>query len=341
MYGSYLDTVVNKFVLAAFDYDDPSQIVLTDHLPGSREILYCRKAFYDCTYIGIDYDGLTIVAYTLGACDPNIGRTSRIIELCSDEDTSGITTEVDNYDSFNRELILDLTLGAWSIYDMAHANDIRIRDYIDIPPFYLQAELTQLYTGVTPIGGPVAIPTTVNRDVDPRGERFKDLITSDTDISIAEYRDYSFVDWRSIDGIGLPFNTYLLTGYELSGDMLRQKQKIYLKLYFERTEKTYEVVDGDVVLANQSGCQVQAQWNWADSPAQGKWGIPFQGYRLFKKQPTSPADGDPFDYGEKVVITKNKLRGRGHCLSLLFVPGCHKDTKLLGWGLEVHKNDLP
>lgn len=269
------------------------------------------------------------------------------ITLCNNDDTSSNNDEITNYDTFNRELILDLTLGAFSIYDMAHTGDELIRDYLDIPPFYITTQDVQLYQGNNPItdggGNPVTIEyiTTVNRNTDNRRERFKFLITSGNDVSLAEFKDYRFVDWFSIDGIGVSYNTYLLTGYELSGDMLRQKQSIYLKIFFERTEDTYTLSGSTVVLAHQSGCEVQSQWNWNNSAAQGKWGVPFQGYRLLKTQPTSPSAGDTFDYGEKVIVTKNKLRGRGHCLSLLFVPECGKDTKLLGWALEQTINDTP
>lgn len=271
------------------------------------------------------------------------------VTLCNTEDTSSNNNEVTNYDAFNRELILDLTLGAFSIYDIAHTGGQLIRDYVDVPPFYLTRSEVQLYRGNAPVtdgsGNPVTTSgyvSTVNRQTDNRRERFKFLITAGTDISLAEYKDYRFVDWFSIDGVGLPYNTYLLTGYELSQDMLRQKQSIYLKIFFERTEDTYTLdSSGNVVLAHQSGCKVQSHWNWNNSAAQGKWGIPFQGYRLLKTQPANPSAGDTFDYGERVIVTKNKLRGRGHCLSLLFVPECGKDTKLLGWALENTKNDTP
>lgn len=278
-----------------------------------------------------------------------IQTESREIVLCSSEDTSSTNDEVTNYDAFNRELILDLTLGAFSIYDIAHTGNQLIRDYVDVPPFYLTRSEVQIYRGNDPVtdgsGNPVTTAgyvSTVNRQTDNRRERFKFLITAGTNISLAEYKDYRFVDWFSIDGVGLPYNTYLLTGYELSQDMLRQKQSIYLKIFFERTEDVYTLDDdGNVVLAHQSGCKVQSHWNWNNSAAQGKWGIPFQGYRLLKTQPANPSAGDTFDYGERVIVTKNKLRGRGHCLSLLFVPECGKDTKLLGWALENTKNDFP
>lgn len=345
MYGTALDPTTGNSTVAYFNWDDPTNTVLAEDL-GFCGVLSCRKGvsdtgevfaiLYDCDLFEFD-----IVAYTFSG--------AREIILCTDEDTSSNNDEVTNYDAFNRELILDLTLGAFSIYDIAHTGDQLIRDYVDVPPFYLTRSEVQLYRGNDPVtdgsGNPVTISgyvSTVNRQTDNRRERFKFLITAGNKISLAEYKDYRFVDWFSIDGVGLPYNTYLLTGYELSQDMLRQKQSIYLKIFFERTEDVYTLdSDGNVVLAHQSGCKVQSHWNWNNSAAQGKWGIPFQGYRLLRTQPANPSAGDTFDYGERVIVTKNKLRGRGHCLSLLFVPECGKDTKLLGWALENTKNDFP
>lgn len=351
-YYSYVDSFPR---LTAFKFDSPhTQSFFTlDLLPntdplGEDQEVHNAIAIGDdeSLYFGVDNRDSGIITntyfYKLSY------KSVPIIELCSNEDTSSNNTELSSYDSFNRELILDLTLGAFSIYDIAHNNNQAIRDYIEVPAFYLKREDVVLYRGNDVVtdgsGVPLVITgavSTVNRHTDNRAERFKFLVTSGTDISLAEYRDYRFVDWYSIDGVGLPFNSYLLTGYTFTEDLLRNKQTIYLKLFFERTEDVYTIDSlGNVVLAHQSGCKVQAHWNWNNSVAQGKWGVPFQGYRLLKNQPTSPVEGDTFDYGEKVIVTKNKLRGRGHCLSLLFVPECGKDTKLLGWGLDVTVTDV-
>lgn len=359
VYGTYYDDDTYLASVGYFDWNHPEGVVLHELLSDKsvsaackktpvldKDVLVCRKAITEDGTIIAFSDNFTVDTMGLVGISFN---APRIITLPSDGDTSSNNNETINYDAFNRELILDLTLGAFSVYDIAHTGDQFIRDYIDIPPFYLQTQEITLYRGTDivtdTIGDPFTIGgyvSTVNRHTDNRMERFKFLVTAGTDFSLAEYRDYTFLDWRSLDGVGVSFNAYLLTGYELSADLLRQKQSIYLKIFFERTEDSYVLDENsNVVLAHQSGCQVQSQWNWNNSFEQGKWGIPFQGYRLLKNQPANPSAGDPFNYAERVVVTKNKLRGRGHCLSLLFVPECGKDTKLLGWALENTRNDTP
>jgi hypothetical protein len=60
----------------------------------------------------------------------------------------------------------------------------------------------------------------------------------------------------------------------------------------------------------------------------------FQAYRILRNF-TPASVSDPFDNGETVVSTKNKLRGSGKCLSLYIKSEAGKDMKLLGWGHPV------
>ena len=120
--------------------------------------------------------------------------------------------------------------------------------------------------------------------------------------------------------------------------MMRKKQAIYLKVFCQRTEDYYL---SPTSLRFASSCKVQSQWQWNNSAAQGKWGVVFQAYRFTKPTPTNPVAGMAFDYGDTVIVTKNKLRGRGDALSLYFQSEQGKDMKLLGWGLEMTQNDTP
>jgi len=260
------------------------------------------------------------------------------------------TSEISYPNSYNRELILDLTLEAFSVYEMDHEGSPRIHDYIPLPGYVLsfsnEPVLDNTGATVVDVGGAtvtVNVSSTANRTTDPRKENFKFLATMDNLVSIAEYRDYGFLDWVSVDSVGKNFDSYLVTGYDLSGDMARKKYAIYLQIYCDRTETVY-TLDTDnvtVVLARQSSCKVQAQWDWNTSAAQGKWGIEFQAYRFLLPQPVAPAAADLFDYGERVIVTKNKLRGSGKALSLYIHSDQGKDLKLIGWNLLKTINGEP
>lgn len=256
--------------------------------------------------------------------------------------------ELNYLNSYNKELIFDMNLGAFYVYDMNHPTFPKINDYLKVPSYILSSQTVSVLDNsgnivVDGSGNPVTTTelTTATRNTDLRKERFKYLVTSGKNVSLAEYKDYTFTDWVTVDGVGANFTSYLITGYNLAGDMARKKQVIYLQVFCKRTETTYTTVNSSVVLANQSSCYVQSQWDWCEDATQGKWGTPFQAYRLFLPQPVAPVDGDAFDYGNLVITTKNKLRGRGDALSLYIYSEAGKDMKLLGWNTLTTINGEP
>ena len=128
---------------------------------------------------------------------------------------------------------------------------------------------------------------------------------------------------------------YLITGYELFGDMSRKKYVPYITCHFLRTETGFvENAQGGLDPNNPSGCYLQAQWEWANSAAGGRWGTAQQVYRLPRLYiPTSASD--LFDDGFSVCTTKSKLRGRGQSVSLYFYSEEGKDCHILGWSMAA------
>ena len=144
-------------------------------------------------------------------------------------------TELSNYDIFNRELILDLNLGSFYVYDIsATEGSPVIRDYLQVPTFTIAETTVTLYSGNNVLtdgsGNPITVdrPVTTTRTTDERKERFKFLTTSSTSFTLSEYKDYRFKDWYTIDTTGQDYDAFLITGYDISADMLRNKQAIYL-----------------------------------------------------------------------------------------------------------------
>lgn len=262
------------------------------------------------------------------------------------------TTELNYPTSYNRELILDLTLEAFSVYEFDH-EDVdpdapRVHAYIPVGKEVKEdTEQPVLDNNGVPVtdggGNPVTVTVKVsgNRTTESRRETFKFLTTQGTNITISEYKDFDFVDWASHTSGGFNFDSFALSGYNISDDFMRKKQAIYLVVMCDRTEFTYIADGSDVVLARQSSCLVQSRWDFNIEPDQGKWGTQFQAYRLYLPQPASPAIGDDFSYGPRVITTKNKLRGSGDSLSVHFQSSPGKDLKLLGWGILGYKVDEP
>lgn len=155
-------------------------------------------------------------------------------------------------------------------------------------------------------------------------------------ISFGFYRDTSFKDW---DGFlfsqGVDADAYLITGWETLGDTQRDKVTTYVNFHLNKSETGFEIDgSGDYSPINTSSCLVQAQWDWSNSPNSNRWGKPFQAYRHTRFY--IPTDiNDKFDNGNKVVTTKNKLRGYGVALSMKISTEPEKDCQLLGWSRLV------
>lgn len=244
-----------------------------------------------------------------------------------------------NYiNKYNRELILDLTLSAFYTHSISSlvSNSPYVCDYVAIPGYSITVNTVDVAVGGDTVSITSGDNVVVNQDVSVnRSTQFSFLTFRGTSFTLSKYSNSDFLDWVLAGaGTGVNYSSFLVTGYELFNDIMRNKQAPYVFFYFERTEDGYELDGLNLELSNRSSCLVQAQWNWTNSANSGKWGNQFQAYRLLRNYIPSGV-GDPFDYGEAVIVTKNKLRGSGKALSLLLQSEQGKDLRILGWGIGV------
>jgi len=251
-------------------------------------------------------------------------------------DSTGYSSS--NYpNSYNKELIYDLTLKAWSKNELSSlaSDSPYVADYVAMPGYSVSAREESVVAGTATVlvtaGDTVVVPDDVATS---RTEQFSFLTIVGTSFTLSKYNGSDFLDWKTKDSVGVDYSSYLYTGYELFGDIMRQKQIPYIFLYLQKTEDGFTASGDDLVFKNQSSCKVQAQWGWSNSAANGKWGKEFQAYRILRNYTPSGAS-DAYDSGESMVVTKNKLRGSGKCLSLYIRSEQGKDMKLLGWGHPV------
>lgn len=136
-----------------------------------------------------------------------------------------------------------------------------------------------------------------------------------------------FKDWYSYNNSGVEKDSYFITGYNMGGNgPARTKTGQYLTVFMKRTETAF---DANTIPLNQSGCKMQSRWDFTDNSFPGKWADEVQVYRQLR--PFFASAGDPFDDGYPLVITKNKLRGRGKAVQFKFTAEAGKDMKLVGW----------
>jgi hypothetical protein len=264
-------------------------------------------------------------------------KENQIRWLYNDTSTYSNSTYVNNY---NRELIFDATLMAFFPHSISSSVPY-VADYVDIPSYTVTDIEESVYAENEPVLdstlAQVIIPSHISA---ARVSQFAFLTIVGTSFTLSKYQDTSFVDWYTYDATGVDYQSYLLTGYEIFGEFLRNKQVPYTWFYFQRTEDGFSEVGTDLILDHQSSCLVSSQWNWTDSAASGKWGSSFQAYRLTRPYiPSGPAD--TFDYGYEVIVTKNKIRGKGRALSLLLESETGKDLRLLGWAHIVTGDARP
>lgn len=159
------------------------------------------------------------------------------------------------------------------------------------------------------------------------------LVTSNnysvTYSDFANTRDSStkFKDWYKYNTAGVENQAYFITGYNMGGNgPARAKVGQYLTVFMKRTETTF---DANANPTNQSGCLMQSRWDFTDNIYPGKWADDVQVYRQLRPFFANPSS--TFDDGYPLVISKNKLRGRGKAVQFKFASETGKDMKIVGW----------
>lgn len=77
------------------------------------------------------------------------------------------------------------------------------------------------------------------------------------DFSFAEEKDSSYLDWKSVDNIGVNYDSYFVTGYKLHGQGQRRFQLNYIYVYSNSEVPT--------------SYRIQGIWDYANDRSSGKW----------------------------------------------------------------------
>lgn len=132
----------------------------------------------------------------------------------------------------------------------------------------------------------------------------------------AQTENEGTADWQEYDGVGLAYDSFMETGYEINQDTMRNKQAVYVVCHFTQ---------GD-----DSSCTLQTKWEWSRTANSNKWSTPFEAYRVRKY-----LDEDEFE----VITSKNKVRGSGKAIQFRFgTSTIGKNFDLLGWSVAFSGN---
>lgn len=239
-----------------------------------------------------------------------------------------------------RELVLDTTIGAFypaTIGTLSGKLPMPISGVI-VPPFKITSVVVPVTVATAPVFASGELVTTLNTQLQAATKEtlyaIVDKVMPTISFSFGSYRDLGHRDWRSVNNVGVDAPSFLLTGYQSAGDYQRKKQIVYMTAHFNKTETGFTP---DFELIDSSSCIVQAQWNWTNSATAGQWSKPFQAYR--HRRLYMPSDSsDQFADGNSIVQTRNKVRGQGKVLSLLFKSEPDLHLELLGWSMVMGAN---
>ena len=201
--------------------------------------------------------------------------------------------------TYNKALLFDTRLGAFTKYGFAHS-------------------LTTGYVGSVFV---------TKQGLGTRKVKYVSFTNSQATLVIAETRDFTtYQDF----GVSEP-ECFLVTGYDTVDDAAAKKFAPYIYVFSNKTEEGYTAVGLEYAPIRESSTKMQARWDWADLSVAGKWGTEQEVYRHSRLYvPASPAT-DGFDDGVPLIVTKNKVRGTGRSLHLKFRAGAGKDSWLAGW----------
>lgn len=304
---------------------------------------YLRPQNISATTIQSLYSSIPSTARKLakGSFDP---ETRRISWIYNDQITyDGISNKF----NYNRELIFDTLLQAFYTNTIesidADSNSPQVAGLVVMPNF-----VTVDYANPIVVNGEQVQVNTVDVAVTAgkfaRGESYTKYLTilpnntGNLKFTFSSYRNGSFTDWYTYDDVGENYISELTTGFEIVGDSSKWKQSPYVSFHFTRTETGFTTINGGLEAISPSGCLVSARWDFANHSNSGKIGPQFQAYRLLRNYIPTDAN-DEFNYGQSVIVTKNKIRGKGKALSMNIQSQAGKDMKLLGWSMPFIVGD--
>ena len=202
----------------------------------------------------------------------------------------------DNANHYSYALVLDLRVGA----------------------YYKFAFNTSSTVGI------VTAYSITDSDTSDSRKKIKWSVQDTDDVDTCDFDQTDYIDYDSAES-PLP---YFVTGWDNLGDFQRRRQAPVITVFAKRTETGYTQTGNGWDADNESSNLLTAYWDWTDDSVSGKIGSQNETYRHTRG--FVPSAADDVD-GYPVVVTRNKIRGRGRVLQLRFDGAATKDSHILGY----------
>ena len=135
----------------------------------------------------------------------------------------------------------------------------------------------------------------------------------------------NFLDWGDAN-----YGSFAEAGYDFMGDLILKKNAPYVQVYLRPTETGFSGSDtAGYDPVRESSLLVSSYWDFRTNTSSS----PQQAYRLKYTPVVNESSLGTWDYPEKVVTTRLKMRGHGRSMRLRFESEQGKDFVLLGFGI--------
>lgn len=164
-------------------------------------------------------------------------------------------------------------------------------------------------------------------------KKVKFVVSKSTTTSIiCDFSEAGGTGYQDFDGNTVA--AFVLTHYDNVGTMTQRRHAPIVTVFSKRTTTGYAAVGNGLSAVNPSSTTMNAYWDWTDDAVSGKIGSDIEVYRDvrgFAPSGTGDVDGYP------VVVTRNKVRGRGRVLQLKFAASTDssgEDSHILGYTVD-------
>jgi len=238
------------------------------------------------------------------------------------------------YDDANKRLYF-LQPGSANISTTLVSSDAAIGQYSVIWVFDLRVGAWYKYefnanSNTNAIIGAFAI---TGQDDSQSNKKLKFLVQkSSTTFIVCDFSESSGTGYQDFDGNTV--QSFVLTAYDNIGNFSQRRQAPIVTVYQKRTETGYTASGGGWAPNNPSSTTMTAYWDWTDDSVTGKVGSSNEVYRHTRG--FVPSGADDVD-GYPVVVTRNKVRGRGRALQLKFAASTDasgEDSHILGFTID-------
>lgn len=195
----------------------------------------------------------------------------------------------------------------------------------------VQEEVTSSEGLVTTISLDNVYTSVYNTNVENRPTNLVYTTIVGNQLTFSTFDNRNYLDWVSHDGVGLPYSSYVETGFELLDDAMRKKEAVRVFIHFRRTDED--------ALGVPTSCKFRTKWEWTKNADTNKWSREIEAYRPpVYRLPTTTDHGEGFP----VVISNNKVRGSGKAIQFHFeCSEPNKNFDLLGWAVAYVGNTEP